>query len=207
MNNITTTLDAFSQGEIIIIIDDYDRENEGDFVQAAEYVTPQSVNFMITHGRGLVCQAINEDIAHRLHLTMPTKENTSLHSTAFTVSVDYSKNTTTGISVHDRAKTIRAIADPTTDPTLLARPGHIFPIIAHPLGLTARRGHTEAAVALASLLCKHPSAIVCEILNREGNAARLAELEDIAQKYTMPLVHMQDLVQYIAESTKDVKTS
>lgn len=202
MSNIDITITHFCEGRIIILIDDSDRENEADFIQVAESVTPESVNFMISHGKGLLCHAIPQEVADRLQLKAQTQYNTSLHTTAFTESVDYLRGTTTGISAPDRAKTIQAIADASTPPELLGRPGHIFPIIAHKEGLHTRRGHTEAAVALATL-SPYPSnsAIICEILNDKGLIATLPELRQLASAYNLDFIHIQELVDYLQQRT------
>ncbi len=195
--NIETVIQALANGEIIILLDEHDRENEGDFVQAAACVTPQSVNFMIRNGRGMVCQAITQAQAQALELPMQAAKNSALHETAFTVSVDYRHETTTGISVFDRAKTIAAVENPATPPQDLARPGHIFPIIAQEGGVLQRRGHTEASVDLVRLAKRGQSAVICEILNEEGASANMKELRMLAEKHELSMIHIRELVDYL----------
>ncbi len=195
--SIKRALQTLSDGNIIILLDEHDRENEGDFVQAAQFVTPQSVNFMISKGRGLVCQAITQAQATHLELSLQASKNSALHETAFTVSVDYKHGTTTGISVFDRAKTIEAIENPRTIPEDLARPGHVFPIIAQDGGVRTRQGHTEAAVDLVQLIKCGQSALICEILNEEGLSANEQELEALALQYDIPMIHIREVMNYL----------
>lgn len=195
---IIHVIERFKNGEIIIISDNKDRENEGDFVQLSECVTPESINFMITHGRGLVCQSITSEKARQLQLPLQATNNTSLYNTAFTVSVDAKHGTTTGISVFDRARTIQVFADDTSTADDLVIPGHIFPIIAHDDGLMARKGHTEASIALARLANRKPLAVICEILNEEGSAANRQELFELAEKFHLDVLHIEDLILYIS---------
>lgn len=183
-------------GRLVIVVDDEDRENEGDFIAAAERITPETVNFMATHGRGLICVPLTRERAAELDLGMMETANTSLFDTPFTVSVDYNVGTTTGISAADRAATIRALADPATRPTDLARPGHIFPLRATPGGVLRRTGHTEAAVDLARLAGCRPVGVLVEILNPDGTMARVPDLRRIADEYDFRLVTIKDLVAY-----------
>lgn len=195
--HIQQAIDDLAAGKIIILLDDDDRENEGDFIQAARHVSAQSVNFMVTHGKGLLCQALTAKRAQELDLGLQTPRNTALHGTAFTVSVDYVHGTGTGISASDRAKTIAALEAAATKPTDLARPGHVFPIVAQNGGVLVRRGHTEAAVDLVQLANSGSSAAICEILNEEGSAATKAQLEDFAKRHGLTLVHLSDLVSFL----------
>lgn len=206
MNDIFADVDQAVEeiraGGILIVVDDEDRENEGDFVMAAELVTPEAVNLMVTRGRGLVCQAVTEARARELRLPPMAPENTSAHSTAFTVSVDLREVTSTGISAFDRAATIRAVADPRTRPEDLLRPGHIFPLTARDGGVLARRGHTEAAVELPRLAGLRPSGVLCEILDRDGSMARLPRLAEIARELGMKILTVESLVRRMEENGK-----
>ncbi len=193
---IEEALQAYQNGEILILVDDEDRENEGDFVMAAEKVTPEAINFMITHGRGLVCTAITRQRAHELNLIPMVSENTALHGTAFTVSIDAVHGTTTGISAHDRAITIQTLVDPDAAPEDLARPGHIFPLIADDWGVLRRPGHTEASLDLARMAGLTPAAVLCEIIDDDGQMARLPKLKAIAQQFGMKIVSIRDLIDY-----------
>ncbi len=185
------------QGKIVILFDNVDRENEGDFVQSAQMVNTQSVNFMITEGKGLLCCPLSSEIAQSLSLDMQVNNNTSLHHTAFTVSVDAVAGTTTGVSARDRAITINTLADARTVPQDLARPGHIFPIVAHKEGVQSRAGHTEASIELVRQAGHRPVAAICEILNKDGFAASMAQLEHIAKEHGLVLLHIEDLLSYI----------
>lgn len=182
-------------GRIVIVVDDEDRENEGDFIMAAEKITPEAVNFMATYGRGLICAPITSKKAQDLQLDLMIKSNDSLHGTAFTVSVD-SVNAGTGISAVDRTKTIQALVNPCTTPLDLLRPGHIFPLIAKDGGVLIRNGHTEAAVDLAKLSGLEAAGVICEIQNEDGSMARVDELFKIAQKFSLKLITIKDLVNY-----------
>lgn len=197
--DVENAISHIFQGKIIILVDDKNRENEGDFIQSSECVTPESINFMITHGRGLLCQALTSSRAIELDLDWQVQINTSLHATKFTVSVDAKNGTTTGISVYDRSKTIQCLVDSTTRPEDLARPGHIFPIIAHEGGILARAGHTEGSIELARLAGKKDNAVLCEILNKDGGAANLQELLTLADTHDLALLHIKDLIKYIQE--------
>ncbi|QZT33151.1 bifunctional 3,4-dihydroxy-2-butanone-4-phosphate synthase/GTP cyclohydrolase II [Caldalkalibacillus thermarum TA2.A1] len=183
------------QGRVIIVVDDEDRENEGDFVALAEKCTPEIINFMITHGRGLVCVPITEQRARELDLHPMVDHNTDPHGTAFTVSVDY-KTTTTGISAHERSDTIRALIDPKAKKTDFKRPGHIFPLIAKEGGVLRRAGHTEAAVDLARMCGAYPAGIICEIMNEDGSMARVPQLRKIADQFDLKMITIKDLIKY-----------
>ena len=200
LNTIQEAIDDIKAGKVIIVVDDENRENEGDFIAAAEKVTPEMINFMATHGRGLICAPLTEDRCEELDLNMMVKNNTVLHHTQFTVSVDLIGNgCTTGISVHDRSKTIKALVDETTKPFELGRPGHIFPLKAKNGGVLRRTGHTEAAVDLARLAGFKPSGILVEILNEDGTMARLPQLVNVAKKFDLKIISIEDLVAYRME--------
>lgn len=197
LNTIDEAVEDLRNGKLIIVVDDEDRENEGDFIAAAEKITPEMVNFMATVGRGLICVAITEERCEELELDMMVGRNTSLHDTPFTVSVDaVGGNITTGISAHDRAVTIQKLADPATKPAELGRPGHIFPLRARSRGVLRRAGHTEAAVDLSGLAGLQPAGVLVEIMNPDGSMARLPELYDIAQKFDLKLVSIANLIAY-----------
>ncbi|WP_103864892.1 3,4-dihydroxy-2-butanone-4-phosphate synthase [Aquimarina sp. I32.4] len=197
LNTIQEAIDDIRQGKVIIVVDDEDRENEGDFIAAAEKVTPEMINFMATHGRGLICAPLTKDRCEELNLDMMVQNNTVLHETQFTVSVDLiGQGCTTGISVHDRAKTINALTQEDTKPHDLGRPGHIFPLKAKNGGVLRRTGHTEAAVDLARLAGLKPAGILVEILNEDGTMARLAQLVEVAKKFDLKLISIEDLVAY-----------
>jgi len=181
---------------MLILIDDENRENEGDLVVAAEHATAKAINFMITHGRGLVCAPITEERARELGLSAMCPENTALHGTHFTVSVDAKEGITTGISSYDRAQTVRLLVNDGTRPDDLARPGHIFPLVALDGGVLRRAGHTEATVDLARLAGMKPAAVLCEILNEDGTMARVPQLEVISKHHDLPLVNIADLIAY-----------
>ena len=197
LDSVEVAIEAIKKGELIIVVDDEDRENEGDFICAAELITPEKVNFMATHGRGLICAPITEDRCDELELELMVGNNTSLHATPFTVSVDLlGQGCTTGISASDRAKTIYALSNPNTKPEELGRPGHIFPLRARNKGVLRRSGHTEAAVDLARLAGLSPAAVLVEIMNEDGTMARLPELIEIAAKYNLKLISIKDLIAY-----------
>lgn len=184
-------------GKVVIVVDDEDRENEGDFITAARNATPEVVNFMARHGRGLICAPLNEQRCRALDLDLMVRENTALHGTPFTVSVDLKGHgTTTGISASDRSKTIKALIDPTTRPNDLGRPGHIFPLMARDGGVLRRTGHTEAAVDLARLAGCEPAGVLVEILNEDGTMARLPQLQEIRDRFGLKLISVDDLVAY-----------
>ncbi|HEX8386632.1 MAG TPA: bifunctional 3,4-dihydroxy-2-butanone-4-phosphate synthase/GTP cyclohydrolase II [Rubricoccaceae bacterium] len=193
---VEDALDALRNGRLVVVVDDEDRENEGDLIGAAEMVTPESVNFMAREARGLMCVAITAERAAALSLPMMEAVNTGLHETPFTVSVDLREGTTTGISAADRAATIRALADPTAQPADFARPGHIFPLRAAQGGVLRRAGHTEAAVDLARLAGMKPAGVLIEVLNPDGTMARTPELRAIADRHGLPLITIQSLIAY-----------
>ena len=197
LNTIEEAIEDIKQGKMIIVVDDEDRENEGDFIAAAEKVTPEMINFMTLYGRGLLCTPLPEKRCKELGLDMMVENNTVLHHTQFTVSIDLKGNgCTTGISVFDRAKTIKALVDPNTKPDDFGRPGHIFPLKAKEGGVLRRTGHTEAAVDLARLAGLNPAGILIEILNEDGSMARLPQLIEIAKKHNLKLISIEDLVAY-----------
>lgn len=197
LNTIKEAISDVKKGKIVIVVDDKDRENEGDFIAAAEMVTPEMINFMSLQGRGLICAPITEDRSKKLGLHMMVENNTVLHQTQFTVSVDLiGHGCTTGISVHDRAKTILALVNEDTKPHDLGRPGHIFPLRAKKGGVLRRTGHTEAAVDLARLAGFKPAGILVEILNEDGSMARLPELVKVAEKFDLKIISIEDLVAY-----------
>ena len=197
LNTISEAIEAIKKGEMVIVVDDQDRENEGDFIAAAEKVTPEMVNFMTTFGRGLVCAPITEERATELELEMMVGNNTSSHETPFTISVDLLGNgCTTGISASDRAKTINALANPKTKPEALGRPGHIFPLRARSRGVLRRAGHTEAAVDLARLAGMEPVGVLIEIMNEDGTMARLAQLMALAKRFKLKIVSIKDLITF-----------
>ncbi len=197
--SVEEAVEDIRNGRMLIVVDDQDRENEGDLVMAAEKVTPEAVNFMARNARGLLCQAITPERARELDLKAMVPANTSLHGTAFTVSVDAKKGTTTGISAFDRAATVKAIIDPATEPEDLLRPGHVFPLVAKEGGVLSRRGHTETAADLAALAGLAPSGILCEILDDDGTMARLPRLERLAEEFDLRIVTVEDLVRWRTE--------
>jgi 3,4-dihydroxy 2-butanone 4-phosphate synthase/GTP cyclohydrolase II len=195
-DSIEDALTTLRDGGLAIVVDDEDRENEGDFIGPAEAMTPDLVNFMTKEGRGLLCTAITPDRADELDLDLMVDANSSLYSTPFTVSVDYRQGTSTGISAADRATTIRALADPDASPYDFARPGHVFPLRARTGGVLRRAGHTEAAVDLARLAGYEPAGALVEIMNEDGSMARVPQLHERAQALDMPLITIQDLIAY-----------
>ena len=200
LNTISEAIEDIKHGKVVIVVDDENRENEGDFIAAAEMVSPEMINFMATHGRGLICAPLTEERCEDLGLNMMVKNNTVLHNTQFTVSVDLIGNgCTTGISVHDRAKTIKALVDDDTKIHDLGRPGHIFPLRAKEGGVLRRTGHTEASIDLARLAGLKPAGILVEILNEDGTMARLPELMKVADKFDLKLISIEDLVAYRME--------
>ncbi|WP_294964908.1 3,4-dihydroxy-2-butanone-4-phosphate synthase [uncultured Flavobacterium sp.] len=197
LNTIEEAIEDIRQGKVIIVVDDEDRENEGDFLAAAEKVTPEMINFMATHGRGLICTPLTESRCKELDLRAMVTNNTDHMETAFTVSVDLKgQGVTTGISAADRSKTVESLVDPNTKPHDLARPGHIFPLIAKQGGVLRRTGHTEAAIDFARLAGFKPAGVICEILNEDGTMSRLPELVKVAKKFNLKLVSIEDLVAY-----------
>ncbi|MGM5470185.1 3,4-dihydroxy-2-butanone-4-phosphate synthase [Flavobacteriaceae bacterium LMO-SS05] len=197
LHTIEEAIDDIRNGKVIIVVDDTDRENEGDFIAAAEKVTPEMINFMATHGRGLICAPLTENRCKDLDLAMMVRNNTDLFGTAFTVSVDLRGNgVTTGISANDRAKTVLALVDPDTKSYDLARPGHIFPLVAKEGGVLRRTGHTEAAIDFARLAGLKPAGVIVEIMNENGTMARLPQLLKVAHKFDLKVVSIEDLVAY-----------
>ncbi len=197
LNRIEDALEDLKKGKLLIVVDDEDRENEGDFIAAARNVTPEVINFMSTHGRGLICASITEERCAQLQLQPMVPDNTSLHETAFTVSIDLlGDGCTTGISAHDRAKTVQALINPATRPEDLGRPGHIFPLKAKTGGVLRRAGHTEATIDLARLAGFEPAGVLVEIMNEDGSMARLPQLKEIAQKFDLKIISIKDLIEY-----------
>lgn len=196
LNSIEEAIEDIRAGKFVIVVDDEDRENEGDFVCAAEKMTPEMVNFMITHGRGVLCATLTEERCEQLDLEMQVQSNTSIHTTPFTVSVDKLEGCTTGVSVQDRAATYQALADPYSKPETFGRPGHIFPLRARSRGVLRRAGHTEAAVDLARLAGLNPVGALIEILNEDGTMARLPQLIEVAKKFDMKIISIEDLIAY-----------
>ncbi|MEP7277305.1 MAG: bifunctional 3,4-dihydroxy-2-butanone-4-phosphate synthase/GTP cyclohydrolase II [Bacteroidota bacterium] len=197
LDSIESAIADIKLGKLIIVVDDEDRENEGDFITAARNVTPEIINFMSKQGRGLICAPLVEERCDELELELMVNNNTALHETAFTVSVDLlGHGCTTGISAQDRAKTIQSLIDPATKPSDLGRPGHIFPLRAKKGGVLRRSGHTEATIDLARLAGFEPAAVLVEIMNEDGSMARLPELKEIAKKFDLKLVSIKDLIEY-----------
>lgn len=205
-NTIEEAITAIKNGEMIIVVDDEDRENEGDFLTAARNVTPEIINFMAREGRGLICAPLIESRCLELGLDLMVNDNTTLHETPFTVSVDLlGKGCTTGISAQDRAKTVQALIDPSTKPEEFGKPGHIFPLKARPEGVLRRAGHTEAAIDFARLAGFEPAGCIVEILNEDGSMARVPDLIKLAQKFDMKLVTIKDLIAYRLEKESLIK--
>ena len=204
MNTIEEAIYDLMLGKVVIVVDDEDRENEGDFVALAEKATPEVINFMIKEGRGLVCVPITEERAQELDLPPMVQRNTDYHGTAFTVSVDH-VGTTTGISAYERSSTIQALIDPKTRPQHFRRPGHIFPLIAKKGGVLRRAGHTEAAVDLAKMCGSYPAAVICEVIKEDGQMARVPDLYEIARKHDLKMITIRDLIHYRNEKEKLVK--
>lgn len=196
ISKIEDAIAAIARGEIVVVVDDRDRENEGDLVIASEAITPQAIAFMMNYARGLICVAMEGERLDELQIPQMVPSNTELLKTAFTVSVDYIPETTTGISAADRAATVRALIAETSRPEDFARPGHIFPLRAHPNGVLSRPGHTEAAVDLARLAGLSPSGVICEVANDDGTMARLPELEQFAERHGLHLITIEDLIAY-----------
>src|SRR5512132_52384 len=194
--SIEDAIAEIRDGRMVIIIDDEDRENEGDLVCAAEKITPDIINFMARHARGLICLPLTEDRCDELHLTTQVADNTSYLGTAFTVSIDARRGITTGISAADRATTIQAAVDPQTRPQDLARPGHVFPLRAKKGGVLIRPGQTEASVDIARIAGLYPAGVICEIMNEDGTMARLSELKEFAQLHKLKMITVADLVRY-----------
>ncbi|MBQ3908457.1 MAG: bifunctional 3,4-dihydroxy-2-butanone-4-phosphate synthase/GTP cyclohydrolase II [Bacteroidaceae bacterium] len=196
LNTIEEALADFREGKFVIVVDDEDRENEGDFITAAELITPEKVNFMLQNGRGVLCAPITIGRAQQLELPHQVQENTSMLGTPFTVTVDLLEGCTTGVSTHDRAATIRALADPSRKPTDFGRPGHINPLYAQDKGVLRRAGHTEAAVDLARLSGLQPAAALIEILNEDGTMARMPQLQEVAVRFGLKIITIKDLIAY-----------
>ena len=197
LDSITEAIEAIKNGEVIIVVDDADRENEGDFVAAAEKISPELINFMATHGRGLICTPLTEERCNELQLSKMVSNNTDPLETAFTISVDLKGNgMTTGISALDRSNTVKALVDPNTSAYNLSRPGHIFPLIAKSGGVLRRTGHTEAAIDFARLAGMLPAGVIVEIMNEDGSMARLPQLIEVAKKFNLKIVSIEDLVSY-----------
>ena len=194
-SKIEDAVQAFKNGELIVLVDDESRENEGDLIFAAEKVTSQKVNFMANHGKGLICVAITSKKAGKLDLTAQSVSNTALHGTAFTVSVDAVKGTATGISAKDRAQTIRVLASNKTTKKDLARPGHVFPIVARPGGVMVRAGHTEAVVDLAKMAGLKPAGVLCEIISQDGCMMRLPDLKKFSSTHRMKLISVAQIIE------------
>ena len=206
LDTIEDALEEIRNGRMIIVVDDENRENEGDLLMAAEHITPESVNYMAKIGRGLICMPINRRNAERLGLDPMVKDNTDPKGTAFTVSVDYKHDgVTTGISAHDRAKTIRAMIDTATTPADLTRPGHIFPLVAVENGVIRRPGHTEAAIDFPRLAGLKPAGVIVEIMNEDGSMARLPQLRELADEQGLKLVSIEDLIAYRLQHESLVK--
>lgn len=197
LNTIAEAIEDIKQGRVVIVVDDEDRENEGDFLTAARNVTPEIINFMATHGRGLICAPLVEDRCDELGLELMVKSNSAAYETPFTVSVDLmGHGCTTGISASDRYMTVKALIDPATNPAELGKPGHIFPLRAKKGGVLRRAGHTEAAIDLSRLAGFEPAGLIVEILNEDGTMARLPELLEIAKKFDLKIVSIEDLIKY-----------
>lgn len=196
MNKIEEAIHDFREGKFVIVVDDEDRENEGDFIIAAEKITPEKVNFMLKHGRGVLCAPLPEERCVELELTHQVENNTSMLGTPFTVTVDKLEGCTTGVSAQDRAATILALADPNSTPQTFGRPGHINPLYARSRGVLRRAGHTEAAIDLCRLAGLTPAAALIEIMNEDGTMARLPQLEEVAREYDLKLISIKDLIAY-----------
>src|SRR5215204_2004440 len=200
LDSIESAIEDIKNGKLIIVVDDEDRENEGDFITAAVNATPEIVNFMSTHGRGLICAPLIEDRCEQLRLDLMVNNNTALHETPFTVSVDLlGHGCTTGISASDRSKTVKALIDPTIKPSDFGRPGHIFPLKSKPGGVLRRTGHTEATVDISVLAGFEPCGVLVEILNEDGTMARLPQLMKIAQRFDLTIISIEDLISYRLE--------
>jgi 3,4-dihydroxy 2-butanone 4-phosphate synthase / GTP cyclohydrolase II len=201
LDSIQEAIEAIRNGEVIIVVDDEDRENEGDFLTAAQNVTPEIVNFMATHGRGLICAPLIESRCDQLGLEMMVQQNSAAYETPFTVSIDLiGHGTTTGISASDRSKTIMALVNPDTKPEELGKPGHIFPLRAKTGGVLRRAGHTEAAIDFARMAGFDPAGVIVEIMNEDGSMARLPQLMEIAEKFNLKIVSIEDLISYRLEN-------
>tara|TARA_B100000029_G_scaffold350586_1_gene343044 strand:+ start:327 stop:1538 length:1212 start_codon:yes stop_codon:yes gene_type:complete len=204
-NSINDAIRQFKAGKMIIVVDDEDRENEGDFIIAGELATPDDINFMMKEGRGLICVPISREISNRMHLSPMVSQNTSIHETAFTVSVDAVKNTTTGISAADRWETLQVILNESSEPGELARPGHMFPLVSKEGGVLQRAGHTEAAVDLAVLSGLKPCSVLVEIVDEDGTMARGKRLNEIADKFGYPIITIADLIKFRRHNEKIIE--
>ncbi len=200
-DTIEAAIEDIKQGKMIVVIDDEDRENEGDFIMAAELVTPEDINFMAKYGRGLICAPITESRAKELGINIMVEKNTDQMKTAFTVTVDH-KTSTTGISVFERSKTIKELTNPEAKPTDFVRPGHVFPLVAKDGGVLKRTGHTEAAVDIARLAGLYPAGVICEIMNEDGTMARAPQLMEFAKKHNLKIVTIADLISYRRNTEK-----
>lgn len=207
MNTIQEALDDFRAGKFVIVVDDEDRENEGDFITAAETITPEKVNFMLKYGRGVLCAPVTEERCAELDLVHQVQQNTSMLGTPFTVTIDLLEGCSTGVSAHDRAATIRALADPKRKPQDFGRPGHINPLYAKNKGVLERAGHTEAAIDLCRLSGLYPAAALIEIMNPDGTMARLPQLEQVAKENDLKLISIKDLIAYRMERNEEEKCS
>ena len=205
LNTIEEAIEQIKKGEFVIVVDDENRENEGDFVIAAQFVTEEKVNFMLREGRGVLCAPLTAQRCHELNLNMQVEDNTSVLGTPFTVTVDLLQGCTTGVSMHDRALTIRALADPATKPVDLGRPGHVNPLRAQDNGVLKRSGHTEASVDLARLAGLYPAAALIEIINPDGTMARLPQLKKVSEKFHIPIISIADLITYRLRTEKVVE--
>jgi len=203
--SVEEAVNALRHGKVIIIVDDEERENEGDFAVAAEKCSPEIINFMARHGRGIICAALTPHRTQELALNMMVDSNTSIHDTSFTVSVDFIHDTQSGVSAHDRARTVRALIDPKTKPSDLARPGHIFPLRGLPGGVLRRAGHTEAVIDLCNLAGLYPAGVICEIMNEDGTMARVPHLLRVAEDFKLAIITVKDLIQYRMKSEKLVQ--
>jgi 3,4-dihydroxy 2-butanone 4-phosphate synthase/GTP cyclohydrolase II len=205
LSSIEEAIEDIKEGKFVIIVDDEDRENEGDLAIAAEKVTTEAVNFMVKHARGLVCMPLKGERLDELEIPMMVSHNTSKFTTAFTVSIEAKRGVTTGISAKDRAETIKAVIDPETKPSDIARPGHIFPLRAREGGVLVRTGHTEAIVDLAKMAGLYPAGVICEIMSEDGSMARLPELKEVAEKFGIKIVSIADLITYRRRHEKLVR--
>jgi 3,4-dihydroxy 2-butanone 4-phosphate synthase/GTP cyclohydrolase II len=205
ISSTSEIINALRQGHMVILVDEEDRENEGDLLLAADHVTPEAINFMVTHARGLVCLTLTQSHCQQLGLSPMARDNRSPHNTAFTVSIEAASGVTTGISAHDRAHTIRVAASPCAKPTDLVHPGHIFPIMAREGGVLVRAGHTEAGCDLTGLAGLNPSAVICEIMNDDGSMSRLPQLLQFAQKHGLKIGTIRDLIQYRSETEQLIR--
>lgn len=204
-HSIDEVIEELRAGKIIIVVDDESRENEGDFICAAEKVTPEIINLMASDGKGIICAAITNKRAEELKLGYMVESNTSLHETPFTISIDYVHDTTTGVSVFDRARTVKSLVDANTKPSDLARPGHVFPLRAMDGGVLRRAGHTEASVDLCKLAGLYPAAVLCEILNPDGSMARVPQLQKIAERFQLKMITVKSLIEYRMQREKLVQ--